>query len=62
MDKTMMEEYTKKVVEPKVKKEVKKELPIFKKRQHWCFKFEGGLYKFESKTDAEKKYLELVNE
>lgn len=57
-----MEEYTKKVVVPEVKKEVKKELPIFKKRQHWCFKFKDGLYKFESKADAEKKYLELLDE
>lgn len=62
MGKIMMEEYTKKVVVPEVKKEVKKELPIFKKRQHWCFKFKDGLYKFESKADAEKKYLELLDE
>ena len=58
----MMEEYTKKVVVPEVKKEVKKELPIFQKRQQWCFRAKGQLFKFPTKADAEKKYLELVNE
>ena len=58
----MMEEYTKKVVKSEVKKEVKKELPIFQKRQQWCFRVQGQLFKFPTKADAEKKYLELVNE
>jgi len=58
----MMEEYTKKVVVPEVKKEVKKELPIFQKRQHWCFRLNEQQFKFPTKVDAEKKYLELVNE
>jgi len=65
----MMEEYTKKVVVPEGKKEVKKELPevkkelpIFQKRQQWCFRVKGQLFKFPTKADAEKKYLELVNE
>ena len=57
-----MEEYTKKVVVPEVKKEVKKELPIFQKRQHWCFRLNEQQFKFPTKVDAEKKYLELVNE
>jgi hypothetical protein len=55
----MMEEYTKKVVKPEVKKEEVKELPIFQKRQHWCFRLNGQMFKFPTKTEAEKKYLEL---
>jgi len=28
--------------------------PIFKKRQHWCFKKDGTTHKFDSKSEAEK--------
>ena len=44
-----------------MKAEVKKEeLPIYQKRQHWCFKVDGQLYKLPSKVEAEKKYKELT--
>jgi hypothetical protein len=55
----MMEEYTKKVIEPSVTKKVKEVLPIFQKRQHWCFRFEGLLYKFSTEAEAKTKYKEL---
>jgi len=57
----MMEEYTKKVIEPSVTKKVKEEkvLPIFQKRQHWCFRFEGLLHKFSTEAEAKTKYKEL---
>ena len=56
----MMEENTKKVIEPSVTKKVKEEvLPIFQKRQHWCFRFEGLLHKFSTEAEAKTKYKEL---
>jgi hypothetical protein len=43
-----------------MKAEVKKELPVYKKRQSWCFRVDGVLYKFPTKKEAEEKYLELT--
>ncbi len=43
-----------------MKAEVKKELPIYQKRQHWCFKLDGVLHKLPTKKEAEEKYLELT--
>ena len=43
----------------KVVKKKKQELPIFEKRGKWCFNKNGGLYKFETKEQAEKQW-ELV--
>ena len=54
----METEYQTKVMKAEVKK-VKKELPVFQKRNHWCFRHEGVLLKFDSKSEAEAKYLEL---
>jgi hypothetical protein len=44
-----------------MKAEVKKEevLPIFKKRQHWCFRLAGTLHKFATESEAKTKYKEL---
>ena len=44
-----------------MKAEVKKEevLPIFKKRQHWCFRHEGTLHKFLTEAEEKTKYKEL---
>jgi hypothetical protein len=51
----MEKDYTTK--ELKTKKKVEKiELPIYQKRQHWCFKKDGQLFKFASKELAEKAY------
>jgi len=58
IEETMEKEYQPKVMKAEVKK-VKKELPIFQKRNHWCFRHEGVLHKFDSKSEAEAKYLEL---
>ena len=43
-----------------MKAEVKKELPIYQKRQHWCFKLDGVLHKLSTKKEAEKQYLALT--
>ena len=43
-----------------MKAEVKKELPVYKKRQSWCFRLNGVLHKFPTKKEAEEKYLELT--
>ena len=43
-----------------MKAEVKKELPVYKKRQSWCFRLNGVLYKFPTKKESEEKYLELT--
>ncbi len=43
-----------------MKAEVKKELPIYQKRQHWCFKLDGVLHKLPTKKEAEKQYLALT--
>ena len=48
------EKKAKKKVEKKVEK--KEELPIFQKRQHWCFVEDGKTLKFPSKELAEKAY------
>jgi len=50
------EGYQTKVMKP----EKKKELPIYQKRNHWCFRHEGLLHKYDSKSEAEEKYLELI--
>jgi predicted glutamine amidotransferase len=43
-----------------MKAETKKEvLPIFQKRQHWCFRHNGDLYKFPTEAEAKTKYKEL---
>ena len=43
-----------------MKSEVKKELPVYQKRQHWCFRLDGVLHKLPTKKEAEEKYLELT--
>jgi len=50
----MEKDYTTKELKTKVEKKI--ELPIYQKRQHWCFKKDGQLYKFPSKEMAEKAY------
>jgi hypothetical protein len=56
----MEKEYQTKVMKPSVeKKEKKEDLPIFMKRQHWCFRLKGTLYKFPTEAEAKTKYLEL---
>ena len=50
------EGYQTKVMKP----EKKKELPIYQKRNHWCFRHEGLLHKYDSKSEAKEKYLELT--
>jgi len=32
--------------------------PIFQKRQNWCFRKDGILHKFDSKSEAEKALKE----
>ena len=53
----MEKEYRTKVMKPSVEK--KEDLPIFMKRQHWCFRLKGTLYKFPTEAEAKTKYLEL---
>ena len=45
-----------KVKKPAVKK-TKVELPIFQKRQHWCFVEDGKTLKFMSEELAKEAYL-----
>jgi hypothetical protein len=53
----MEKEYSTKDMKPVETKEApKKELPIYEKRGRWCFKKKGGLYKFATKEEAEKKW------
>ena len=53
----MQKDYTTKELKAKKKVEKKVELPIFQKRQHWCFQKDGQLFKFPSKEMAEKAYI-----
>ncbi len=41
------------------KSKIEKVLPIFQKRQHWCFKLNGQLFKYSSEAEAKSKYKEL---
>ncbi len=44
-----------------MKAETKKEvLPIYQKRQKWCFRLNGVLHKLNSEAEAKSKYLELT--
>ena len=52
----MEKDYTTKELKTEKKVEKKVELPIFQKRQHWCFQKDGQLFKFPSKEMAEKAY------
>lgn len=56
----MEKEYSTKDMKPaktkKPEKTEKKVVPVFQKRQHWCFRKHGQLYKFETKQEAEKKW------
>jgi hypothetical protein len=45
----MMEEYKTKELNQRNKKSKKEVLPIFQKRQHWCFRFEGLYISFQLK-------------
>ena len=53
----MEKDYTTKELKTEKKIEKKVELPIFQKRQHWCFQKDGQLFKFPSKEMAEKAYI-----
>lgn len=44
--------------EKKKAPKVKEELPIFQKRQHWCFIKDGKTLKFASEELAKKAYLD----
>lgn len=52
----MEKDYTTKELKKEKKVEKKEELPIFQKRQHWCFVEDGNTLKFASKELAEKAY------
>ena len=45
----MEKDYTTKELKAEKKVEKKVELPIFQKRQHWCFRKDGQLFKFPQK-------------
>ena len=49
-----------KITKDEETKNRRKELPVYKKRQSWCFRVDGVLYKFPTKKEAEEKYLELT--
>jgi hypothetical protein len=54
----MIEGYKTKEVKPeKPKKE--EALPIFQKRQKWCFRHNGVLHKFDSESEAKEMYKAL---
>lgn len=48
-------------IKKKIKKEVKKEVkaPVYKKRQHWCFRLDGVLHKFSTETEAIEQWEKL---
>ena len=52
----MEKDYTTKELKTESKVEKKIELPIYQKRQHWCFEKDGQLFKFPSKELAEKAF------
>jgi len=57
----MEKEYKTKDLKAEKKKKtpkVKEELPIFQKRQHWCFVKDGNTLKFASEELARKAYLD----
>ena len=48
--------------EPHTKGYTKKKeevLPIFKKRNHWCFRHNGVLHKLDSESEAKEMYKAL---
>ena len=52
------EGYQTKVMKPESTKD-KKELPIFKKRNHWCFRHNGVLHKYDSESEAKSNFKNL---
>ena len=46
-----------KAAKPKPKKE--ESLPIFQKKQKWCFRHNGVLHKFDSESEAKEMYKAL---
>ena len=52
----MEKDYTTKELKKEKMVEKKEELPIFQKRQHWCFIKDGKSLKFPSKELAIKAY------
>jgi len=55
----MQKEYKTKDIKPTHTKNKKKELPIFEKRNHWCFRHNGELLKFDSESEAKEMYKAL---
>ena len=57
----MQKEYKTKDMKAETTKVVKKEkvLPIFQKRNHWCFRHNGVLHKLNSESEAKEMYKAL---
>jgi hypothetical protein len=53
----MIDGYNTKDMKAKTKKEV---LPIYRKKQHWCFKLEGQTHKFPTEEAAKSQYKKLI--
>ena len=55
----MQKDYKTKDMKPSYSKKKEKVLPIFKKRNHWCFRHNGALHKFDSESEAKEMYKAL---
>ena len=55
----MQKEYKTKDMKASYTKKKEEVLPIFKKRNHWCFRHNGNLHKFESESEAKEMYKAL---
>ena len=53
----MIEGYKTKDMKAETKKE---DLPIYQKKQHWCFTLEGQTYKFPTEKAAKSQYKKLI--
>jgi len=55
----MQKDYNTKDIKPSKTKKKEKVLPIFTKRNHWCFRHNGDLLKFSSEAEAKEMYKAL---
>lgn len=53
------EGYQTKVMKPQSTKTKEETLPIYKKRNHWCFRHNGVLHKLDSESEAKEMYKAL---
>jgi len=55
----MQKEYKTKDMKASFSTKKEEVLPIFKKKQKWCFRHNGVLHKFDSESEAKQMYKSL---